>query len=254
MTNLAAELRELRAAFERDGFIVIRRFLSSLQLAELQHELSRYITERVPHLPREDVYYEVKGDPSTLKYMSHMGEHDAYFADLITGSRWTNLAEALLGEKALAHGVEWFNKPPRVGKVTPPHQDGYYFMLEPNEAVTMWLALDPVDESNGCVRYIPGSHRRGMRPHGRTELLGFSQGIVDYDSVDRDAEVPVVASPGDLLIHHSMTIHRADANASSRNRRALGLMYPAARAKPNVSAIDAYKSKLNAELQKEGKI
>lgn len=50
-------------------------------------------------------------------------------------------------------------KPPRIGKGTPPHQDGYYFMLEPNEAVTMWMALEDVNEENGCVRYVKESHK-----------------------------------------------------------------------------------------------
>jgi ectoine hydroxylase-related dioxygenase (phytanoyl-CoA dioxygenase family) len=51
--------------------------------------------------------------------------------------------------------MQYFNKPPSVGQPTPPHQDGYYFMLDPCEAVTMWFALDEVDEENGRMRYVP---------------------------------------------------------------------------------------------------
>jgi phytanoyl-CoA hydroxylase len=254
MAGLTDRQNDLQNTFARDGFVVIRGFLNSSELAQLQLELSRYITQLVPQLPPTDVYYEVKGDPATLKYMSRMAEHDFYFADLIRSKRWTELAEVLLDDEVVTKGVEWFDKPPRIGKTTPPHQDGYYFMLEPNEAATMWLALDPVDEDNGCVRYIRQSHRRGIRPHGRTELLGFSQGIVDYSSADGNLEVPMIASPGDLLVHHGMTIHRADANASSRHRRALGLVYYAAKAKPNEVALAAYNSSLTAELQNKGKI
>ena len=42
--------------------------------------------------------------------------------------------------------LQYFNKSPGANKPTPPHQDGYYFMITPCEAVTMWLALDEVDD------------------------------------------------------------------------------------------------------------
>ena len=40
----------------------------------------------------------------------------------------------------------------------------------------MWLALDEVDETNGCLCYVPGSHRQGLREHARTRTLGFLRG------------------------------------------------------------------------------
>jgi phytanoyl-CoA hydroxylase len=248
------DLQQLKTEFDRDGYIVIRGFLAPDELAGFKRELDRYITERVPQIPRTDVYYEDRNKPETLKQMARIKEHDPYFADLINHPKWRGLAEALLADDAVPQELEWFNKPPRVGKFTPPHQDGYYFMLDPNEAATMWLALDPVDESNGCVRYIPGSHRKGLRPHGRTEVLGFSQGITDYGDADRKAEVPMVAEPGDLLVHHAVTVHRADGNQSERNRRSIGLIYYAARARQDSNRLAEYQKGLNAELQERQKI
>jgi len=248
------DAQELKKKFDRDGYAVIRGFLPPAELARLNHELERYITECVPTLQRTDVYYEDRDDPATLKQMARIKEHDAYFAGLITRPKWKGLAETLLADQVVAQELEWFNKPPEIGKPTPPHQDGYYFMLEPNEAITMWLALDPVDERNGCIRYIPGSHRKGLRPHGRTEVLGFSQGITDYGSADRSAEVPIVASPGDLLVHHAVTIHRADGNPSQRHRRSLGLIFYVARARQDAKKLAAYQARLNAELEEAKKI
>ena len=78
----------------------------------------------------------------------------------------------------------------------------------------MWMALETVDEENGCVRYVKGSHKLGMREHGRTQTLGFSQGITDFGT-DEDLlhEVYFPTQAGDLLVHHSLTIHRADETA-----------------------------------------
>jgi phytanoyl-CoA hydroxylase len=127
-------------------------------------------------------------------------------------------------------------------------------MLEPTEAVAMWLALDDADEANGCMRYIPGSHLRGMRKHGRSGTLGFSQGITDYSDADRSAEVAIPARPGDLIVHHCLTIHRADANHSQRQRPAIQLVYFSDRAKEDVERKAAYQAKLKADLAKSGRI
>ena len=142
-----------------------------------------------------------------------------------------------------------------MGWDTPPHQDGYYFRLEPNEAVTMWLALEDVDEENGCVRYVPGSHKLGMRPHGMTGTLGFSRGITDYGPEDVHKEVFFPTKAGDLLVHHSLTIHRADGNSSlSRTRKAIGLIYYAEKAKQDVKAVEAHRRQLTRDLKAQDKI
>ena len=245
-------INELKTDFGRDGFVVLRGFLNADALAALNREIDRYVAEVVPTLPREAVIYEQLDDPSTLKHLVRLSA-DAYFAALLRDARFTDLASALLNDGAVPRELQWFNKPPRVGKSTPPHQDGYYFMLEPNEAVTAWLALDPVDERNGCMRYIAGSHRQPLRPHTRTQTVGFSQGL-SYGPDDFASEVAVTAQPGDLLVHHSMTIHRADANRSDRHRRSLGFVYFAARAKQEAQRLAAYQESLQRDLVAAGKI
>ncbi len=199
-------------------------------------------------MPSTDVYFETKGEPDTIKQLVRMSQYDSYFENLILSERFIELAGLLLGCPAIAKNMQWFNKPTAVSRPTPPHQDGYYFMLDPNEAVTMWLALDDVDEENGCVRYVTGSHLLGLRAHERTNTLGFSQGIPDYDAEDRKNEVAVPARPGDLLVHHSLMIHRAETNLSNRKRRALGLIYYSSTAKEDVERARDYKLKLEVEI------
>ena len=219
--------------FEEDGFIAYRGFLSAEALCELQDNVRRFITDIVPRMPREHVFYENKSDASSLKQLQRLFEYDSYFRALMFDSPFQNVAADLLQEPVRGVNFQYFNKPPQIGKPTPPHQDGHYFMLEPPSAVTMWLALDAADEENGCVRYVRGSHLAGPRPHAATQTLGFSQGITDFGTpTDLQNEVVLRAAPGDLLIHHALTIHRADGNRSSdRPRRALGLIYYGASAR-----------------------
>jgi phytanoyl-CoA hydroxylase len=95
-----------------------------------------------------------------------------------------------------------------------------------------------------------------MRQHQRTNTLGFSQGITDYPTAsDRSDETAAAAEPGDLLVHHALTIHRADGNRSvGRPRRALGLVYYSENARENIQAHAAYQAKLAAELKASGQL
>jgi len=112
--------------------------------------------------------------------------------------------------------------------------------LIPSEALTLWFALDEVNEENGCVRYVTGSHKKGLRPHVLSNVLGFSQGIADWSAQDEAQEVKGLVHPGDLLAHHCDTIHRAGANLSHRSRRAVAIIYYAAHAVPDLQARARY--------------
>ncbi|MGM9509348.1 phytanoyl-CoA dioxygenase family protein [Larkinella sp. GY13] len=241
--------QDLKEAFRRDGYVFLPGFLSPAEVGELNEQVKNFISGEVPAMPRELVFYEDKNDPATLKQLIDMQKYNAYFDVMLNNSKFKQIAEFLLDDVAIPKTLEYFNKPPKIGKPTPPHQDNYYFMLKPTEAVTMWLALEDVDAENGCVRYVTGSHRNGIRPHGRTQTLGFSQGITDFWTEDDQAQaVAFPAKPGDLLIHHSMTIHWAEANRTeNRTRKAIGLIYWAESAKEDAEAKAAYQKKLHAE-------
>lgn len=247
----AAESSKWRNDFERDGFVVIPGFLSATEVGQAIARLDRLIVEKVPKMLPEQAFYEDRSDPKTLKQIQTLYDHDPHFHDMMFGSRFEALASLLLNDRVVGRNMQYFNKPPRVGQPTPPHQDGYYFMLDPNEAVTMWLGLEPVDEENGCVRYVKGSHKKGMRVHGRTGLIGFSQGMTDFGQPeDLEQEAYFKTGPGDLLVHHSLTIHRADGNQStSRTRRALGFIYYAERAREDSAAKIRYQQILAEEIR-----
>ena len=242
-----------RKQFEVDGFVAVPGFLSRDQVAECLEHLDRFVTETVPALPSGHVFYEDKDDPSTLKQLQRMHEHDPWFGAFMA-DKPRGLAKELLGSEVTMENMQYFNKPPGVGKPTPPHQDGYYFKLDPPEALTMWLALEEVDGENGCVRYVRGSHRMGLRPHGLTGTLGFSQGMTDFGrDDDHSHEVMMPAAPGDLLAHHALTIHRADGNSSqTRTRRALGFIFYSVNARVDKAAHEAYRRE--AAAQQAGKL
>lgn len=246
---ISLRMDDVKKRFNEDGYVFLPGFLSQEEVNSIKKNFNRVIDSVVPEMPETKVFYEEKGDPATLKQLIDLQVYDSFFNEVLTNSKFKELAVLLLGEEVVGKNLEYFNKPPLIGKPTPCHQDGYYFMLNPSVAVTMWMALEPADEENGCVRYVKGSHLNGMRPHGRSKTLGFSQTILDFPSEDDiKNEVVFPAKPGDLLIHHSLTLHYAGGNSSAtRSRKALGLVYFGISAKEDTGAKVAYQTKLQEE-------
>jgi phytanoyl-CoA hydroxylase len=194
-------------------------------------------------LPGSDAMHE-GGRPASLKQMQHLAE-DPFFRDYVRQPRWKGLAEALLGEEADARAPEWFHKPPGSDHVTPPHQDNYHFNQKPPSVITIWMALDEVDRENGGLRYVAGSHRKGIRPHGRSHVPVFTQTITDYGPADETREVAVSLQPGDVVAHHCETVHRADANRSpTRDRRAFAMIFKGVSCQRDETAFARYRTGL----------
>jgi len=239
--------------FGRDGYLFLPDFWTERQTKSMLENLDRYIAEVMPVIPEKKRMLADANDPSSVFRLEHMDVYDDWFDRLNHDDRVTSLIKILLKDNLEYQRVAFFGKRPNGGEATPPHQDGYYFKLTPNEAVTCWVPLDITDEANGCMRYVPGSHRLPMRDHVVSQTYGFSLGIDDYGAKDLEEEVAIVCKPGDLLVHHSMTMHRAETNNSDRHRRSLGLVYFAARARKDEVAVEAHQKKMQAEWEKSGK-
>lgn len=116
-------------------------------------------------------------------------------------------------------------KPALIGDPTPWHQDEAFQdpAFEYNE-ISFWLALQPVDDSNSCMAYIPGPHTGSVLPHGfpggdpRIHVLECDSGF--------DSRTAVFCPPdGGCVIHTQRTVHGAGPNKSDRDRMAYVLIF-----------------------------
>jgi phytanoyl-CoA hydroxylase len=208
----------LKQQFDEDGFLVLRGFLDSHDVARLRAAWETFRLDIAPTLDKRQVMYENYDDPSTVKQSNALHLEPRFDALRFSG-KVHDLAVSLLGPVTPQH-IEYFDKPPGQNHPTPPHQDGYYFCLRPNLACTVWIPLEPIEESNGALTYYRGSHKLGVREHGASSVLGFSQGLVE-DPALLGEPVSCPVEPGDVLVHHSLTIHRAGPNRSATRRRAV---------------------------------
>ena len=237
---------QILANFNANGFVLIPDFFSKNEIETINSNLSRVFDEVLPNIPDHEVFYENKGNSSMIKQISSVDQHDLFFNDLLTSSNLIELSALLLNDTIIPKNLAYFNKPALIGKATPPHQDGYYFKIHPSLALTVWVALESSDEENGNVKYVKGSHLKGMRPHGKSETFGFSQQILDFGTEeDISNEISLQAKPGDILVHHSLTIHRADRNLSKvRSRESLGLVYYGKSAQEDTLLLNQYHEEL----------
>ena len=130
-----------------------------------------------------------------------------------------DLIRQLIGVQPLFFSDQIFFKPPRHGSIKHYHQDNAYFHLVPaDHGITGWVAMDDVDEANGCMRYIDGSHLGPILdakpvPGAEHDLMP------DPALIDLSKESLAPVKKGGVVFHHSKVLHGSAANTSDRWRR-----------------------------------
>lgn len=135
------------------------------------------------------------------------------------------IAAQLLGvpEADLRTWTHMVDKPPRTGHDTPWHQDEAFWELDLGyHACAVWLALDDVDVDNGCMQFLPGSHRLGIVPHRHLYDDPTVSALV-IDDVDASRAVPVPLRAGGATFHTQTTMHHTGPNRTDRPRRAYAM-------------------------------
>ncbi len=142
--------------------------------------------------------------------------------------------ESVLGPDILLWSASVFPKSAHDPGYVTMHQDGTYWGLEGGAVTTAWIALTDSTRENGCMRLLPGSHRRAIQPHTDTyaadNLLTRGQVIqADYDETD---VVDVELRAGQMSLHHVRAIHGSHCNRSSRPRIGFAIRYMTPDVKP----------------------
>jgi ectoine hydroxylase-related dioxygenase (phytanoyl-CoA dioxygenase family) len=124
-----------------------------------------------------------------------------------------------------------FVKEPHTRERTALHQDLSYFHFAGDQGCVVWICADPADAAAGAPFYLRGSHHWGLRfaPNGflsHTALPGsHGEDLSSLEDDERYERVSFAVEPGDVVIHHFLTVHGAGGNRTDRSRRALSLRY-----------------------------
>jgi phytanoyl-CoA hydroxylase len=126
--------------------------------------------------------------------------------------------------------VKYNAKPLTGGGQAPWHQDYPFFPHTNYDLLALTLYFDDADETNGAIRFVPGSHKRGELPHYDRDGK-FVYEVHDQSVIRQEDSVPLIAPAGTVSIHHCLTLHCSGEVTSNRQRRLLIFQY---RAEDNV--------------------
>jgi hypothetical protein len=208
------------ASFHRDGFLRIDTLTDDAEIALL---LGLYdeLFERDSGFVAGD-RIELNADV-TRAPLPQVVNPERYAPQLIQGLAYRNaqaMARQLLGPDCVPTGNHAILKPARIGGATPWHQDeAYWDPRYAHRAVSIWLALQPATFENGCMRFIPGSHRWPVLAH---ELIAAeSHGLRVSESLPEAPDTNCELRASGATIHDGRTLHSAGPNLSGEPRRAL---------------------------------
>jgi ectoine hydroxylase-related dioxygenase (phytanoyl-CoA dioxygenase family) len=155
------------------------------------------------------------------------GAHLNPFMETARHAPILDMVEQVLGPDVVLWISRVLCKPPRNGREVPWHQDGEYWPMRPLATCSVWIAIDPVSTVNGCMRFIPGSHKRQeLYRHHQADRENLVLNLeLDRDQFDESAAVNVELEPGEMSLHDVRMIHGSLANTSGQRRAALILRY-----------------------------
>lgn len=243
--------------YESDGYVILKQFLPSELVAGMKQAVDQIVdtlaqqrmeagelSDRYEDTPFETRYLKVFEDAPEKAPVQFVDElHVDAFYDMMSYPPLLDLAESVLGgEIRLAPG--YFVRP----KAFPDHrfqslwhQDAAYLYLgnqgHPREAfdrirtMNVWTPLVPVNQNNGCMQFIPGTHTDGMAEHVPLPPHDYLE--IDRTRLDPALHsgrvVDVVLDPGDIVLFNTLLFHQGQDNHSGQVRWSVDFRFQDAR-------------------------
>ena len=210
------------------GYLPGIKLLKDWQIEVLNDELAE-ITD--PNHPAHHLFYEFHSNESTnpesilFHSLGHWRIGDG-FHDVLWNPAFVMAASQLLGNKSVRFWHDQlFCKPAGHGGVVAWHQDySYWTRTTAMQHLTCWTGLDDATTSNGCLHYVPKSHKWGLLE--APEIAGDMNGLIEYLTEEQKEDfkpIPIELKRGYATFHHPLMVHGSYENRSEINRRAFVL-------------------------------
>lgn len=206
---------EIRQRYQYDGFVNPIDILTGQEALDLRRDF-------------EAAEAELKGDLDRIKLlMSYPDRLLPSFDKIIRHPNLIRVASIALGSDLLVWSGALFIKEAHSPKIVSWHQDLTYWGLDDAEEVTCWLALTDATEENGCMSFVPGSHKNRIVPHVDTfsdnNLLTRGQQITVDVKEDETVSIPLKA--GQASMHHGHLFHASGPNKTEDRRIGMAIRY-----------------------------
>jgi phytanoyl-CoA hydroxylase len=223
------------AAFHDQGFLVVRNLADTAMREAILRVGHAHLVEAIPPVELEaDTNYP--GAPEnreaaggrTVRRLQQMFARDQVFRDWALSEAVTSRVKQLLDSQHIAltqaHHNSLMTKQPAYSSVTRWHRDIRYWNFEDNNLVSVWLALGKEYRDNGCLGFLPGTHKLDLGAE-RFENLAFLRDSIPENQTLIERAVFPDLEPGDVVFFHAMTFHAAGWNRTDTTKCSLVFGY-----------------------------
>ena len=216
--------------YDENGYLMVEDVVTPEELAKLR-EITYGLIEGSREVSESTGVYDLdKGHSAEAPRLTRIKlphKVDPYYWQVLTQSKVTQVLNDLLGPDTIINTSKLNTKAPGGGAAVEWHQDWAFYPHTNDDLLAFGLMLEDVDEANGPLMVIPGTHKGPVLSH---HVNGVFAGAVDPEDplFERDKAVTLTGKAGSMTVHHVRTLHGSAPNMSDRNR--LILFYELARA------------------------
>jgi len=214
-----------KAFYDENGYVVIEDFLTAKELEHWRNTTDEAVRQRLAERngvtnqnDLEDYYAQV------FVQCVRLADTHAGMAELMLDPRLGKMAATLAGVDGIRiwHDQALIKQP--YGNPTAWHLDNPYWSFSSRQAISIWVALDNATLANGCLWYIPGSHKTATYDN-----VGIGRNIAGlfkiYPNWAKIEAKPADCRAGSCVFHNGLVAHGAGANMTPRSRRAMTCAY-----------------------------
>ena len=232
-SSLSAEQLSL---FQDEGYLIVRGLFGDDEVGTLRDEfMALHAAGPVPGFFAPVPEIEAGGDVlKRYPRVMHPHRFNALARRYLLDPRLGAILADLFGEEPLAaQSMVYFKPAGAKGQAL--HQDNFFLKVEPGTCIAAWVALDPIDQENGGLRVVPGTHRMGIFcPEEADGDLSFTR---EYVPVPHGlATVPADLAPGDVLFFNGSLVHGSGPNRSADRFRRTFIGHYVGRSSERMSA------------------
>jgi chlorinating enzyme len=160
--------------------------------------------------------------------------------DIVVNPTILDAVESIIGPDILVWGSTYFIKEPQSHSFISWHQDLKYWGLDDDALVSCWVAISPVTRANGCMRFVPGSHKMGLLDHKDTfdDKNALTRGQEADIEIDESDTAYAELKPGQASFHHGKLLHASSPNYTDDRRIGLTINYMAPHMRQVVADTD----------------
>ena len=212
------------AFFHENGFLAIDAITTPEELERLREIYDRLFSQRAGRERGDQFDLAGSDEDGKAATLPQILAPSRYAPELLQSQYYANarhISQQLLGPEATFQGEHAIFKPARYGAPTPWHQDeAYWNPAMRYTSLSVWMPLQEATLENGCLQFVPGSHRWEIVEHRSIGGDVRVHGLETVEPIDPALAIPCPLPPGGATFHLNRTLHYAGPNTSDIPRRA----------------------------------